>query len=126
MSIQSHLANARNLVAQKRYEEAVAEYQYVLDVDPENPEAQAGLDKLRGATPLRGSNFPAEPTGGKIKTDFFAHQAEEISTPLSKSAPVRIIAAIVVAGVLWGLFQAAMFFINYDKNTAMKNVEVRL
>jgi len=126
MSIQSHLANARNLAAQKRYEEAIAEYEYVLDVDPENPEAQAGLDKLRGATSLAGSNFASQPRGGRITTDFFVHQAEEISAPVTKSAPVRIIMAVVIAAVLYGLFQVAMFFINYDKNTAMKNVEVRL
>src|SRR5262249_22693026 len=38
----------------------------------------------------------------------------------------RIIMAVVIVGVLYGLFQAATFFINYDKNLAMKNVEVRL
>ncbi len=126
MSIQSHLANARNLVAQKRYDEAIAEFEYVLDIDPENPEAAAGLDKLRGATPLRGSNFDSAPREGRIKTDFFAHQAQEISTPLSKSAPVRLILAVFALGVLYGLYQGIMFFFNYDKNMAMKYMEVRL
>lgn len=126
MSIESHLASARNLVLQKRYDEAIAEYQYVLQVDPDNPEALSGLEKLTGATPLAGGCLAGPRMQGKIKTNFFEHQAAEISAPITGQGPVKIVLLIVGAGVLFGLYQALMFFLNFDKIVAMKNVEVRL
>jgi tetratricopeptide (TPR) repeat protein len=66
-----------------------------------------------------------EPAGQKIKTNFFAHQAEEASSPITKQAPIMIVLVIIGLGVLYGLYSGVMMFINFEKSTAMKNVEVR-
>lgn len=66
-----------------------------------------------------------EPAEQKIKTNFFAHQAEEASTPITKQAPVMIVLVVVGLGVLYLIYSGVIMFINHDRDTAMKNVEVR-
>ncbi|HEY9676367.1 MAG TPA: tetratricopeptide repeat protein [Drouetiella sp.] len=62
----------------------------------------------------------------RIKTDFMDRQAREISTPMLQKGPVRIAIAIVVIGVIFGIYSAVTFFINLPKNSAINNVAVNL
>lgn len=126
MSIRSHLATARSLIKEKRYQDAIAEYEYVLDLDPGNPEAVSGLEKLSGAAPLANGSLARDPSEARIKTDFFAREAAEISAPILKQAPVRVVMAVIIGGLLFGIYQALTYFLNYEKLEAMKNVAVRL
>jgi len=62
----------------------------------------------------------------RIKTDFFAHQAQDMSGSPTQSAPLMVVFVVVGLGVLYGLFQLVVGLINADKMAAMKYVEVHL
>jgi tetratricopeptide (TPR) repeat protein len=61
---------------------------------------------------------------GKIRTNFFDKQAAELSTPASKRGPIQVVLIIIGLAVAYGLYQLAMYFINYEELSAMKNIEV--
>lgn len=61
---------------------------------------------------------------GKIRTNFFDKQAEELSKPASKRGPIQIVLIIIGLAVAYGLYQLAMYFMNYEELSAMKNIEV--
>lgn len=56
-----------------------------------------------------------------IRTSFLDNQAQEISKP-PPNMPLRIVGGLILCGVLIGLFQMVMYFVNLSKTTAVKNV----
>lgn len=127
MSIEGHLAKARKLIAAKEYDAALGEYEYVLDIDPTNPEALGGLEKVKGSTALTGGSLAGHSElKPRIATNFLVQQAQETHKPITKQVPIMVVLVIVVTGALYGLYQVAMYVVNFDKMQAMKNVVVHL
>lgn len=62
----------------------------------------------------------------KLKTDFLVKQAGSIDTPITKQMPVMIVLCLVGVGALFGAVQLITYCFNYDKLSAMKNVDVSL
>src|SRR5215470_14766688 len=122
MSVQEYLAEARRLRREKRFLEAIAKYKAVLALDPVNSEALDALDLLTGQS----DEQEQTQSRSRIKTDFFQHQAEELSVPMMQRAPVKVVLAIALIALLVGAYHAVMFVLNYDKIAAMRYVEVRL
>jgi tetratricopeptide (TPR) repeat protein len=127
MSVEKHLANARKFYSQSRFGDAIYEYRLVLGLDPNNEEAQEGLRQLTdGPGSPEQSQEEQFKSSGRIRTNFLAHQAEETSKPMSKQAPMMVLLVVLCLGLCYGLYQCVVYYINYDKNVAMKYVEVRL
>ncbi len=121
MSVEKHLGRARKYFGQNRVPDAIFEYRQVLALDAQNKEALSALQSL--------TNASAEPTlteSGRIKTNFLAHQSEETATPITRQPPLMVLFGILALAGLFGLYQLVMYFVNYDKNIAMKYVEVHL
>ncbi|GEM_PF-1177173 len=125
MSVEKHLANARKYYSRSRFADAIYEYRKALEIDPRNQEAIEALNALTDQPVPAGGEY--EPGAGSgLKTNFLAHQAEEKNVPITRSAPVMVLLIVIGAGMLYGLYQAVMYYLNYDKLVAMKYVEVRL
>jgi len=63
---------------------------------------------------------------GRIKTNFLDKQAEQNATSIFQSLPMQILMAIAALGLMAIAWKSADFFINLDKNNAVKNVLVTL
>jgi tetratricopeptide (TPR) repeat protein len=62
----------------------------------------------------------------RVRTQFFENQARESSAPVTQKLHVRILLALALCAVLFGGYSAVQFFLNMDKNNAIRNVEVNL
>src|SRR5580704_14111602 len=79
--------------------------------------------RLRRKKPRKNKMSEELPREEHIRTNFLENQARDADRPLFSQTPMKIILALVVAGVAFGIYQAVMFFINMDHNNAMKNVD---
>lgn len=126
MSVEKHLANAKKFFGQGRYADAIYEYRCVLNLDPNNADALAAMRSLTdmpAAEEAAGQSGAAE--GGKIKTNFLSHQADEASGT-SKGSPFMVIGIIVAVAALYGLYQLVTYYMNADKITAIKYTYLHL
>jgi len=63
---------------------------------------------------------------GRIKTNFLDKQAEQNAASIFQSLPMQILMAIAAIGLLFVAWKAADFFVNLEKNNAIKNVMLKL
>lgn len=125
MTALEHLKIAKRLHFQGMTNDAIREYEAVLEMDPDNGDAIAGLRSL-GIEPVvrDDSEYGAVGHAGGLKTNFFANQSKQ-----DKGSDVRgkvfnvIILAMGIASA-YGLYILATYLLNYDNITARENVEV--
>jgi tetratricopeptide (TPR) repeat protein len=121
-----HLKVARRLHFQGLTDEAIREYELVLEIDPDNDDAAAGLRSL-GVEPRTPSAVTSavEHAGG-LKTSFFANQAKEADSSSWQKGPFKIIAVLVGLGIAWGAYQLVMMLLNFENIKAMENVDAHI
>jgi tetratricopeptide (TPR) repeat protein len=74
--------------------------------------------------PSEEADASGSPERERIRTHFFDNQAQEMSKSPLSSGPIRLVAVIIALAACYGLYQAGMYFFNYEKISAMKNVQV--
>jgi hypothetical protein len=120
-----HLKVAKRYHFQGLTNEAIREYEAVLEIDPDNGDAIAGLRAL-GVEPTMRDDMQDGAVGhaGGLKTNFFTNQSKGST---SGGVTGKVFSYIVMAlgiGGLYGLYVLAMYLMNYDNVTAKENVEV--
>lgn len=124
---EEHLKVAKRLHFQGLNNEAIAEYEQVLEIDPGNEDAKSGLLSL-GVDPdslLVNKTNISNPGQTTIRTNFFAQQAKESSKKPSKFSVGNIAAFLALAGIIFGAYKIIDLVLNYDSLVAMENVEVQ-
>ena len=125
MSAQEHLKIARRLHFQGSTEQAIEQYEMVLELDPDNADAVSGLRAL-GVEPTLKEDADGGEVGhaGGLKTNFFANQSKG-STTGGVSAQIFkfCVIAIGIAGA-YGLYILVQYLLAYDNVEAMGNVDV--
>jgi tetratricopeptide (TPR) repeat protein len=125
MSAIEHLKIAKRLHFQGLTTDAIREYEAVLEIDPDNGDAIAGLRSLGVEPTVRDdSDENAVAHAGGLKTNFFANQA---ANSTSGGAAAKIFKFIIIGMGLasaYGLYILATYILNYDNIEAAKWVEV--
>ncbi|HEY9720089.1 MAG TPA: tetratricopeptide repeat protein [Trichormus sp.] len=62
----------------------------------------------------------------RIKTNFLDKQAEQNAASIFQSLPMQILMGIAAIGLMFVAWKVADFFLNLDKNNAVKNVLLKL
>lgn len=128
LSALEHLKIAKRLHFQGLSDDAVREYESVLEIDPDNSDAIAGLRAL-GVEPVMrdredrdsSSNFGH---AGGLKTNFFANQAKSEKIGGAKTKVFNTIILGMGLASAYGLYVLTMYLLNYENIAAMENVEV--
>lgn len=68
--------------------------------------------------------MPTDYSDTRFEKNFFERQAQENAASSILKGPVGFVLLLVLLGVAYGAFKAVEYFINIDKNTAMKYVEL--
>lgn len=125
MSAIEHLKVAKRYHFQGLTNEAIRAYESVLEIDPDNGDAIAGLRSL-GVEPtlVEDSHEGAVGHAGGLKTNFFANQSKTSTSPGVSGKVFSFIIMGIGIGGLYGLYVLATYLLNYDNVTARENVEV--
>ncbi len=125
MSALEHLKTAKRLHFQGLTDDAIREYESVLEIDPDNSDAIAGLRSL-GIEPILREDFSDGAVGhaGGLKTNFFTNQAGGDKAGGVKTKVFNLIIACLGIGTCAGLYFLVTYILNYDNITALENVEV--
>lgn len=125
LSPHEHLKIAKRLHFQGQHDEAINEYLLVLELDPGNQDAISGLNSLEYDIPDQSASARG-PVGhqGGLKTSFFVNQATEGHKSVVKQGPFKIVIFLLGAGMIYGLYLVAIYFINFENVKAMQNVEI--
>lgn len=59
-----------------------------------------------------------------LKTNFLENQAKEGNLSTFKRGPILFVLILIAAGVLYGVYQGVMYFLNIEKHMAKRNVEI--
>ncbi len=131
MNADDHLRIARRLHFQGDREEAIKEYERVLELDPANVDARNGLLSLGEDSPL--NQMPATPAPVEdyshqsgLKRNFFANQATAGSGEQSKvKSGIMMLAMVLLFGAFsYGAYMIVIFYMNYDNLNARDNIDV--
>lgn len=123
-SPQEHLKIAKRLHFQGRTDDAISEYELVLELDPENEDAMNGLRALGVEPKVAAARTGAVEHAGGLKTDFFAKQAKDAHSSPLKANLFRIVVLALGLGTAYGIYVFTMYMLNFDDIKAMENVEV--
>lgn len=125
MSAQEHLKIARRLHFQGSTDEAIRQYEMVLELDPDNGDAISGLRAL-GVEPTLKDDFSSGEVGhaGGLKTNFLANQSKGSTTGGATAQVFKFIVIALGIGACYGLYILATYLMSYDNVEAMNNVEV--
>lgn len=121
-----HLKIARRLHFQGLTEEAIKEYELVLEIDPANEDAVSGLRALGVEPPDPSTYRDRAEDPSKIRTGFFVNQARESEASPWKKGPFLVLVIFVGALALFGGYKLVTFMINYDNIKAMNNVDAHI
>lgn len=125
MSALEHLKIAKRYHFQGLTDEAIREYEAVLELDPDNGDAIIGLRSLGVEPTLRDdTNEGAVGHAGGLKTSFFENQSRTSTAPGVTGKVFQVIIIAIGIGALYGLYFLATYLLNYDNVTAKENVEV--
>jgi tetratricopeptide (TPR) repeat protein len=122
LSAVEHLKIAKRLHFQGQTEEAIKEYELVLEIDPNNEDALAGLDALGAEPPTPKAHVN---DSSVIKTNFYTNQAKESNIPAWRRGPVKVIVAALGIITAYGIYQLVIMGMNWDSIVALKNVDVQ-
>jgi tetratricopeptide (TPR) repeat protein len=120
-----HLKIARRLHFQGQHDEAVREYILVLEIDPDNEDARAGLISL-GVEPPDTSRFREADSGSAVKTNFFVNQAKSGELPTWRTGPFKVVIVVLGGLLAWGIYQGVMMGLNWDNIKAAQNVDAHI
>ncbi|HEY9787542.1 MAG TPA: tetratricopeptide repeat protein [Candidatus Obscuribacterales bacterium] len=70
--------------------------------------------------------MPADSRESHIHTDFFDKQAKESAGSSIFRGPVGFVLVLVAIGVLYGVYKGIEYFVNIERITAMKYVELNM
>ena len=126
MSALEHLKIAKRLHFQGMTNDAVREYESVLEIDPDNGDAIAGLRALGIEPVVRDDSGYGSAVGhaGGLKTNFFANQGSQDKGGEVKGKIFNVIILALGLASAYGLYFLATYLLNYDNITARENVEV--
>lgn len=131
LNADDHLRIARRLHFQGDRQEAIKEYERVLELDPDNVDARNGLLSLGEDHPL--NQMPDLPNIGEdalppttLKRNFFANQATAGSGEQSKvkNAIMTLAMVLLFGAFAYGAYMISIFYMNYDNLNARDNVDV--
>lgn len=127
LSALEHLKVAKRLHFQGMTEDAVREYESVLEIDPDNGDAIQGLRAL-GVEPKalerdEGSSSFAGHAGG-LKTNFFTNQSKSDKMGGAKTKLFNMIILCMGLASAYGLYVLTMYLLNFDNIAAAENVSV--
>ena len=125
MSAIEHLKIAKRLHFQGQVNDAIREYEAVLELDPDNGDAIAGLRAL-GVEPTVSDDREdgAIAHAGGLKTNFFVNQAASSTTGGARATVFKFIIIGIGIASAYGIFVLATYLLNYDNIVAAENVEV--
>lgn len=121
-----HLKIAKRLHFQGQNEDAIREYQLVLEIEPENTDAANGLRAL-GVEPPDPSERPRTyANSATVKTGFFVNQAKSSELPAWRTGPFKVIIILLGGLLVWGLYNCVIMLLNFDNIKAAQNVDAHI
>ncbi|MBX9687719.1 MAG: tetratricopeptide repeat protein [Candidatus Obscuribacterales bacterium] len=125
LSALEHLKIAKRYHFQGMTDDAIREYEAVLELDPDNSDAIAGLRALGIEPVLREDHYDSSAShAGGLKTNFFANQAKSSTAGGVRAGVFKWVVIALGLGGCYGLYFLATYLLNYDNITAKENVEV--
>lgn len=120
-----HLKIAKRLHFQGNTSDAIREYEAVLEIDPDNGDAIAGLRSL-GVEPTVSDDREEGVVShaGGLKTNFFSNQAASSTTGGAQAQVFKVIIIGLGIATVYGLYVLGTYLMNYDNIEAAKNVDV--
>lgn len=122
---EEHLKIAKRLHFQGQIDEAAAEYERVLELDPQNKQAISALESLGVDSPfLREKLVDTRPQNGELKTSFFVNQAKSGHSSALKSGFLRLTILVLTIGTIYGIYILVNYVLDYDNIAACRNVDI--
>lgn len=119
-----HLKTAKRLHFQGQSDDAIREYEAVLDLDPDNADAISGLRSLGVEPTLKETDLSRAGHAGGLKTNFFVNQAKSDKAGGAKTKLFNLIIGALAIGTAGAMYYLVMYMINYDNVSAMENIDV--
>ncbi len=119
-----HLKTAKRLHFQGQSDDAIREYEAVLDLDPDNQDAINGLRSLGVEPTLKESELSKAGHAGGLKTNFFVNHAKSDKVGGAKTKLFNLIIALLGIGTAGAMYYLVNYIINYDNVSAMENIDV--